>query len=197
MSNKTDNKIRQVVIYCASSPQLNAAYFSVAERLGELLAKNNIASITGAGMQGLMGAINNSVLRYGGTAKGVIPQFMVDSGWCHNSLSELLITETMHDRKAKMAEMSDAAIALPGGMGTLEELAEILTWKQLGLYKKPLIILNINNYYTPLLEFFERMISEKFMHERYRRLWHICTSPEEVIDALQNLSPLEELPSKY
>ena len=197
MNSNSDKSPKQVVVYCASSSQIDKIYFDIAERLGQLLAEDNISCINGAGKQGLMGALNDSVIRHGGHVKGIIPQFMIDSGWCHSGLSELLVTETMHNRKAKMAEMADAAIALPGGMGTLEELAEIITWKQLGLYKNPVIILNANGYYTPLLDFFDKMIGEKFMREEFRKFWHVANSPEEAIEALAKLSPLTKWPSKY
>lgn len=195
--DKSDKMRKQVVVYCASSSQVDKVYIDATDELGRLLAKNDIACINGAGEQGLMGALNNSLIRNGGYVIGVIPQFMVDSGWCHSGLNELIVTEDMHNRKAKMAEISDAAIALPGGMGTLEELAEILTWKQLGLYNNPVIILNTNNYYTSLLEFFDNMIEEKFMRAEYRQLYKLASSPEEVIDLLQHFPFSTPLPSKY
>jgi uncharacterized protein (TIGR00730 family) len=113
---------------------------------------------------------------------------MVEAGWCHESLTETIITETIHERKEQMARLSDAAIALPGGIGTLEELAEIITWKQLGLFKNPVIILNTNNYYDPLLDFLERMIEQKFMNPSYANLLQVASTPEEVINILKNKS---------
>ena len=172
------------VIYCASSSSIDAIYVDAASRLGELLAENNITCINGGGNLGLMGAIIDSVLLHGGKVKGVIPKFMVDSGWGHQHLTEQIVTSTMHERKQKMAELSNAAIAMPGGVGTLEELLEIITWKQLGLYKHPIIILNINNYYNSLLAMFDNMIEEGFMHERYRDIWRVVETPEEAIAAL-------------
>ncbi|MDO5523552.1 MAG: TIGR00730 family Rossman fold protein [Bacteroidia bacterium] len=197
MQNKKSPSAISVVVYCASSSQIDTIYFEAAERLGQLLAQNGIACINGAGKQGLMGALNNSLLQCGGTVKGIIPRFMIDSGWCHSGLNELLVTETMHHRKAKMAELSDAAIALPGGLGTLEELAEILTWKQLGLYKKPIIILNINGFYNPLLTMFEKMMDEKFLHAGYRNLWRVVDTPDEIIECLQNFETWEPSFGKY
>ena len=175
-----------VVVYCASSAHIEDVYFDAARQLGKVLAENNITCITGAGRQGLMGAVNDSVLENGGRVKGIIPQFMIDSGWCHHQLTELIVTDSMHERKSLMAQQSDAAIALPGGFGTLEELAEILTWKQLGLYKNPIIILNINGYYDPLLAMFDKMIGEKFLHHNYQNMWKVVDSPDEVIECLQN-----------
>jgi hypothetical protein len=169
--NKTENDASEfletqnlgVVVYCASSPQIGQNYFEAAERLGQLFAEQGIAVINGAGKQGLMGALNDSTLAHGGTSIGVIPKFMVDAGWCHESLTRTILTDTIHERKSLMAEISNAAIALPGGIGTLEELAEIITWKQLGLYNKPIIIMNINGYYDLLLGFLDKMMTEQFM----------------------------------
>lgn len=175
-----------VVVYCASSSEIDKAYINAAERLGVLLAENNMTCITGAGKQGLMGALNDSVLKNGGKVKGIIPGFMVEAGWCHENLTETIITETIHERKAQMAHLSDAAIALPGGIGTLEELSEIITWKQLGLFKNPVVLLNTNNYYDPLLKFFESMIQQKFMNPDYSKLLQIASSPEDVINILNN-----------
>ena len=170
-----------VVVYSASSAAIDQIYVDAAVRLGELLAKNNITCINGGGNLGLMGAVINSVLLHGGKVKGVIPKFMVDSGWGHPKLTEQIVTSTMHERKQKMADLSNAVIALPGGVGTLEELLEIITWKQLGLYKHPIVILNTNNYYEALLSMFDNMIEQNFMHKRYRDMWQVVNTPEEAI----------------
>lgn len=187
----------QVVVYCASSPQVEEMYFDVARQLGKILAENKITCITGAGRQGLMGAINDSVLQNGGKTKGIIPQFMIDSGWCHDQLTELVVTGSMHERKFLMARESDAAIALPGGLGTLEELAEILTWKQLGLYKNPVVILNVNGFYDPLLALFDKMIDGKFLRQGYRKICQVVASPDEVIDCLRHRATGKSSFSKY
>jgi len=174
----------KICVYCASSAEIDKVYLQAAAHLGQLLAKNNITCLNGAGNQGLMGALNDSILRHGGKAHGIIPQFMVDNDWCHNRLSETTVTNTMHERKALMAREADAVIALPGGFGTLEELAEIITWRQLGLYKNPIIILNINGYYNSLLAFFEKMIDEKFMPAAYNNTWQVAETVEEAIDII-------------
>lgn len=189
--------INNVVVYCASSPHIDDIYFEVARELGRLLAENKIGVVTGAGKQGLMGAVNDSVIESEGRVKGVIPQFMVDLGWFHPGLTELVITKDMHERKELMAQSADAAIALPGGLGTLEELAEILTWKQLGIFNKPVIILNTNGFYDPLLNMFEQMIDRNFMHDSYRNMWHVADSPEKVISSLQNNVVWSSSISKY
>ncbi len=196
-SLRTENSIKSVVIYCASSHDIHPSYFDTASLLGEKLAENRIEAITGAGMQGLMGAVNDSILEHGGKITGVIPRFMVDSGWCHQSLSELIVTETMHERKSRMAEMSDAAIALPGGFGTLEELMEILTWKQLGLYRKPIIILNAEGFYNQLLQFFDNMISEKFLNPEYKNLYEVAETVTETIEILKKNKNQISFISKY
>lgn len=182
-----ENGNREVVVYCASSAKIGSVYFDAASELGVLLAKNDISCINGAGREGLMGALNDAVLKNGGKVKGIIPQFMVDAGWGHDRLTETIVTATIHERKAAMAKAADAVIALPGGIGTLEELAEIITWKQLGLYLKPVIILNINNYYDPLLSFLEKMIDENFMKDIYRELWQVATTPQEAVELIRNM----------
>ena len=180
------NSEYNVLVYCASSNLIGPVYTRAASRLGELLAKNGITCVNGAGREGLMGALNDAVLQHGGRVKGIIPRFMSDAGWGHDELTELIVTETIHERKALMAHTADAVVALPGGMGTLEELAEILTWKQLGLTRHPVILLNTDHYYDPLLTFFEKMISERFMRDDSRRMWLVADTPEEVIALLQN-----------
>lgn len=196
-SGGTEGGLKSVVVYCASSAHIHDVYFDAAKQLGKALAENRITCITGAGKQGLMGAVNDSVLRHGGTARGIIPQFMIDSGWCHPRLTELLVTPGMHERKSLMAQQSDAAIALPGGLGTLEELAEILTWKQLGLYKKPVIIFNVNGYYDALLAMFDKMTDEKFLNADYRNMWRVVSSSDEVIDCLRNFDTWKPFFTKY
>lgn len=140
------NKITSVCVYCASSTKIASAYFEAARELGTLLGQRHIRLINGAGGIGLMRATADAVLAAGGEVTGVIPHFMVEQGWQHKGLTEMIEVENMHQRKQKMADLSDAVIALPGGCGTLEELLEIITWKQLGLYLNPVVILNTNNF---------------------------------------------------
>ncbi len=178
---------KKVTIYCASSPAVDRSYFEATERLAVLLAERDTTIVYGAGRQGLMGCIADYILANGGKAIGVIPQFMVDRDWCHNGLSELIVTQTMHERKETMATMADAAIALPGGCGTMEELLEIITWKQLGLYPHPIIILNTNGYYNPLLAMLQTALDNRFMRDIHAQLWYVANTPEEVIKALYTL----------
>jgi len=129
--------MQYICVYCASSTQIKPVYFETADRLGKILAKEGIHLVYGGGSNGLMGQIADSALAAGGKVTGIIPRFMCEEKWDHNGLTELIITETMHERKEKIAMMADAAVALPGGCGTLEELLEVITWKQLGIFTNP------------------------------------------------------------
>ena len=176
----------QICVYCGSSGQVNPNYFEAARRLGEIFAQENISLVYGAGHMGLMGKIADSVLENNGKVTGVIPRFMVDEGWSHKALNDLIITENMHERKQTMARLADAVVAMPGGCGTLEELLEIITWKQLGLFAKPIVILNVDGYYDGLLEVLKRVVNEKFMRAEHARMWEIVSTPEDVLPAIQN-----------
>ena len=173
--------IQSVCVYCASSSKVDAIYFEAAKQLGKLIARNNLRCIYGAGNQGLMGTIADSVLDAGGKVTGIIPRFMYEEGWHYERLQDIEITNSMHERKARMASLSDAVIALPGGCGTLEELLEIITWKQLGLYLNPIVILNINHYYDPLLELLRNAMNENFMRPQHAKMWAVADTPEEAI----------------
>ena len=165
------NKITSVCVYCASSTQVASAYREAATELGHLLGERNLRVINGAGNSGLMCAVSDAALAAGGTVTGVIPRFMVD----------LVEVDSMHERKQRMADLSDAVIALPGGCGTLEELLEVITWKQLGLYLNPIVILNINGYFDPLLEMFRRAVDEHFMRPQHAALWTVASTPAEAV----------------
>ena len=178
------NQIKNVCVYSASSTKIAPAYFAVAEELGQLLAMRGINLINGAGSIGLMAATSNACLAAGGTVTGVIPRFMVEQGWQHKNLTQLIETETMHERKQIMAEMSDGIIALPGGCGTMEELLEIITWKQLGIYLNPIVILNIDGFYNPLLEMLQRAIDGNFMRPEHQNIWQVATSAQQAIELL-------------
>lgn len=178
------NDIKNVCVYSASSTKIASIYFEIAEELGHLLARKGINLINGAGSSGLMGTISNAALQAGGNVTGVIPRFMVEQGWHHQGLTHLVETETMHERKQLMAEISDGVIALPGGCGTLEELLEIITWKQLGIYLKPIVILNVNGYFDPLLDMLQKAIEENFMREEHRAIWQVAATAEEAVEQL-------------
>ena len=183
-NEKPMNTIKNVCVYSASSTKIAPIYFAVAEELGRLLASKGINLINGAGSIGLMGATSNATLAAGGTVTGVIPHFMVEQNWHHTGLTKLIETETMHERKQLMANLSDGVIALPGGCGTLEELLEVITWKQLGLYLNPIVILNIDCYFNPLLEMLHKAIDENFMRKEHGRIWEVTSTAEEAIELL-------------
>lgn len=191
------NQIKNVCVYSASSTKIAPVYFAAAKELGRLLAMHGINLINGAGSLGLMAAASDAVLEAGGTVTGVIPRFMVEQGWQHEGLTQLVKTETMHERKQLMAEMSDGVIALPGGCGTMEELLEIITWKQLGLYFKPIVILNINGFFTPLLEMLQRAIDENFMREEHGSIWQVAQNAEEAVELLFHTPMWDEKVRKY
>lgn len=178
------NQINSVCVYSASSTKIDEVYFNAARQLGQLLAKHRIRLINGAGSIGLMRSVADAVLENGGGVTGVIPKFMVEQGWHHTGLSKLVEVESMHERKQLMADLSDAVIALPGGCGTLEELLEIITWKQLGLYLNPIVILNTNGFFDPLLDMLTRAIDENFMRRQHGEIWHVATTPEEAVELI-------------
>jgi len=177
--------MKTICIYCASSSQINPVYFETTARLGEILAEAGLSVVFGGGSNGLMGHLADTILDSNGKITGVIPKFMCDENWQHEKLSELIVVESMHKRKALMAEMADAIIALPGGCGTLEELLEAITWKQLGIISVPIVILNINGYFNPMIEMLHRAVEEKFMREVHKNMWIVVDSPEEVLNAIE------------
>lgn len=174
-------KINSICVYAASSTKLNPIYTEAAQKLGLVMAQNNIKLINGAGGIGLMKETADAVLSVGGKVTGIIPKFMIEQNWHHTGLTELIVVANMHQRKALMAKMSDAIIALPGGCGTLEELLEIITWKQLGLYFNPIIILNTNDFYSPLIEMLNKAIEENFMSAKHGEIWKIAETPEQAV----------------
>lgn len=189
--------IKSICVYCASSSKVSACYTDTAYTLGTLLGREGITLITGAGCQGLMRSVEDGTLESGGKAIGVIPQFMVEQNWHHTGLSELIITDSMHERKEKMASLADAVIALPGGCGTMEELLEIITWKQLGLYLGPIIILNVNGYYDQLIAQLEHAIDECFMGKIHGNIWNVATTAEEAVQIAKSTPRWECSVRKY
>ena len=179
-------KIEKVCVYCASSRKANLVYFEDAKKLGEILAKNSITLIYGGGVAGSMGSIANGALSENGKVIGIIPRFMADLEWAHKGLTELHIVQSMHERKHLMLDGVDAAIALPGGCGTLEELMEAITWKRLGIFIKPIIIVNTKGFFDPLLKLLENSISEKFMSEKHSTMWSVVNKVEDVIPTIKN-----------
>jgi len=178
--------MKTICVYCASSTKVNQRYYDAAVELGELMAQKGVCLVNGAGTMGLMRACADAVLNNGGKAVGIIPKFMIDRNWHYEDMTELVVTKNMHDRKKKMADMANGCIALPGGCGTLEELLEIITWKQLGLYNKPIVILNTDGYYTPLINMLTKAAEEHFMREEHLKLWTVADTPEEALEQALN-----------
>ena len=187
---------KTIVVYGASSADVEPVFSNAAYRLGELIARDGKRLVSGAGSTGLMAAVENGALDAGGTAIGIIPQFMVDNGWLHKGLTETIITPSMHERKNRMSQMADAVIALPGGTGTFEELFEIITWKMLGLFVKPIIILNTDGYYDPLLEMLDRTADRHFMNPVFKKLWAVAATPDEALSLVNTLQDWADMTSK-
>ena len=191
------NKIKSICVYSASSTKIDEKYFLAAEKLGKLLAQHHIRLVNGAGNLGLMRSVADAALADGGEVTGVIPTFMVEQNWHHRGLTELIQVESMHERKQLMASLSDAVIALPGGCGTLEELLEIITWKQLGLYLNPIVILNIDGFFTPLLQMLETAINENFMRKEHGEIWHVASPPEQALELIYQTPVWDESIRKF
>ena len=176
--------MKRITVYCASSANIKKVYFDAAEKLGALLVKNNCEIIFGGGSSGLMGKLADAVLDNDGKITGIMPHFMNEVEWGHKNVTEFIYTDTMAERKNKLIENSDGVIALPGGCGTLEELLEVITLKRLGLFSKPIIILNTANYYDPLKQMLEHSIEENFMQTQHLDMWQFVDEPEQVIENL-------------
>ena len=175
------NKEISIAVYCASSTQIDDYFFRDAHRLGKLMAEKSVTLINGAGNMGLMAESANGCLEAGGKAIGVIPSFMIKEGWCHDNMTKIIETTDMHTRQAKMAEMSDAGIFLPGGCGTFAEMMELITWKQLGLYLKPIVLLNTNGYYDAMLNTLHQAVTQNFMRPVHADIWRVAPTPEEAL----------------
>ena len=178
--------IQSIAVYCASSNKLRPSFVEAAERLGSLIAAEGMRLVYGDGGIGLMAAVARGALSNGGEVIGVIPQFMVDQGWNNPSSTQTIVTQTMHERKATICDISDAMVALPGGIGTFEELLECLTWKQLGLHHNPVVILNTDGYYNNLLVCIDQMIEEQMMRSIHREMFIVVNNPEEILPAIYN-----------
>ena len=178
--------IQSIAVYCASSNKLRPSFVEAAERLGSLIAAEGMRLVYGDGGIGLMAAVARGALNSGGEVIGVIPQFMVDQGWNNPSSTQTIVTQTMHERKATICDISDAMVALPGGIGTFEELLECLTWKQLGLHHNPVVILNTDGYYDRLLACLDLMVEEQMMRPIHKEMFVVVNQPEEVIPAIRN-----------
>ena len=173
-----------ICVFASSSSRIDNGYATAATSLGILLAQAKMDVVYGGGGIGLMGKLADAVIENGGRITGVIPSFMKDEGWDHSAVSKMIVTSDMGERKKQMFAMADAIVALPGGVGTLEELTEALTLKQLGLYKGPIIILNTLNFYKSFIDFLDHMISGHFLRYEHKGMWEIANTTEEVMALL-------------
>ena len=174
----------RICIYSGSTFGRTPAYARAAAEFGTTCARRGLGIVYGGGSVGLMGAMADAALAAGGKVIGVIPRIMIEEERGHHALSELIPVDTMHERKARMAELSDFFVALPGGLGTLEELAEVLTWLQLGFHLKPVGVLNMDGFYDPLLRLLDHMRDEEFLLPEHRELLIVETEPEALLDRL-------------
>lgn len=182
----------RICVYCASSPIVDKKYFDATEKLGKEFLKSEAEVVFGGGAHGLMGKLADTVIAGGGKIRGIMPKFMDEVEWGHKGVSDFIYTDTMHERKAKFMEDVDALVALPGGSGTLEELLEAITLKRLGLFLKPIVILNTDGYYEPLITMLERCVSENFMNVKHLQMWKFVNNPEDVIPAIMNSTEWDE-----
>ncbi|MGM8211195.1 TIGR00730 family Rossman fold protein [Virgibacillus sp. W0430] len=174
--------MKHITVFCGSSIGASPLYKEGAIALGKELAKRDITLVYGGASVGLMGTVADTVLEEGGKAIGVIPKMLEEREISNSNLTELHIVDSMHTRKAKMADLADGFIALPGGAGTLEEFAEIFTWAQLGVHQKPIGLLNINHFFNPLIAFFDQMLREKFLQKKHRHLALVEEKADQLID---------------
>lgn len=185
------SRVKSVCVFCGSRTGQSPEYALAATEVGSLLAKSRIRLVFGGGHIGLMGVVADAVLAHGGEATGVIPESLATKELAHSGVADMRIVDSMHTRKALMAELSDAFIALPGGLGTFEELCEILTWSQLGFHTKPIALLNLNGYYESLLRLIDHSIAEGFMDARQRESFFATESVEELLRYVLQVPPGE------
>ena len=178
-------EIRSLCVLCGSREGADTAYRKAAKDLGALIARRGVRLIYGGGAIGLMGVLANSVLSHGGAVVGVIPDFLMKWEVGHAALSDLVITRTMHDRKTRMFEMADGFVVLPGGLGTLDEAFEIITWKQLRLHDKPIVVLDVGGYWGALVALIDRVVASGFASSAVTGLFTVVDSPEKVFPALE------------
>jgi uncharacterized protein (TIGR00730 family) len=183
------NLLKRLAVFCGSSNGASNKYKEGAIQLGKELARREITLVYGGASVGIMGGIADAVLGEGGEVIGVIPKMLEEREISHPNLTELFIVHSMHERKAKMADLADGFIALPGGPGTLEEFFEIFTWAQLGLHQKPFGLLNINHYYDPLVSLFDHMTEQQFMQQKYRSMAIVESDPERLIERFSTYEP--------
>ncbi|MEM7790328.1 MAG: TIGR00730 family Rossman fold protein [Verrucomicrobiota bacterium] len=181
--------LNSLCVYCGSSPGSRPAYLEAARSVGRLLAENKITLVYGGGSVGLMGAVADAALEAGGQVFGVITEHLMEMEVGHLDLTELHVTKTMHERKIRMAELADGFVALPGGIGTLEELFEVYTWAQLGVHAKPCGILNTDGFYEPLLKMMQHLVDQRFLKEAHHKVLLVESTPDALLKNLQDYQP--------
>lgn len=186
------NKLKSVCVYCGSNFNGDVELRKAIKELAETLVKQHIKLVYGGGSVGVMGVLADDVLQIGGLVTGVIPQFLMDKEVGHKGVTEMIVTENMHQRKQKMADLSDGFVILPGGFGTLEEFFEVLTWLQLGLHNKPIGVLNVNGFYDPLFAQMEMMVQSRFLKPANRDLVFNEANAETLITKMDNFSAVPD-----
>jgi uncharacterized protein (TIGR00730 family) len=184
--NDSMSKINALCVYCGSSPGTDPAFVEAAQAFGKILADNGVRLVYGGGSVGLMGALADAVLDHGGTATGIIPEFLTKREKPRHLAQELIVTRDMHERKRTMFERADGFVALPGGIGTLEEVVEQMTWAQLGRHKKPILIANINGYWDPLLKLVAHMRAQEFLPPGLRVDFLVANRAEDILPKLRD-----------
>lgn len=177
----------KICVYCSSSSKIEKIYFDSTKDLAKELIKENVEVVYGGGGGGLMGHLADVIIDNGGKIAGISPKFMQDIEWTHKRLEKLELVDTMHERKSKFLEKIDAVIALPGGCGTLDELIEAITLKRLGLFLKPIVIINTQGFYNPLLQMLERCVDQNFMDKRHLKMWNVVDETNNIVDIIRDI----------
>jgi len=187
-------RVERVCVFCGASPGARPAYREATEKLARVLAAEGIGVVYGGGGVGLMGALADAVLAEGGEVTGIIPRALVDREIAHRDVADMRVVGSMHERKALMAELADAFVALPGGIGTLEELFEVYTWAQLGLHQKPCALLNVDGYYDGVADFLDHAVAERFLRGETRELLMLESDPATLMERLTAYEPRAVVP---
>jgi uncharacterized protein (TIGR00730 family) len=183
-------KISRIGVFCGSSSGAQPEYVHAAKELGSLLSKRKIGLVFGGGRFGLMGEIAEAVNKSGGEVIGVIPKRFVEKGVQHQDLTELKVVNSMHERKQTISTLADAFIALPGGIGTIEEIFEVLTWAQLGFHRKPCGFLNVKQFYGKLLHFIDHIVAEEFLRPEHKKIIQVAETPERLLEKFEKYQPV-------
>ena len=181
------HRIQNICVYCGSGSGTDPAFAEAARTFGRALAEHDIGLVFGGGSRGLMGEVASASLAHGGHVVGIIPKFLVEAERAHEGVDELLVTKSMHERKLHMFERSDAFVALPGGIGTLEEFVEQMTWNQIGQHDKPLVLVNVRGYWDPLIELFNHMLRYAFIRPGLDVRYHVVEAVEDIIPTIDRL----------